>query len=206
MLFDFHSSTDAYHYPYNLHQNFSSANSRLPIPPWIAHKIIFTIPANTPFFCTSALFNSLPIFVYSNLYKYFHYLSHLANSGWIKGPASKGVLWGLTLYILPQSVDRDIRAHNDWSFTAQFQKNGFLLIVVSDGDIWNQNEKPSSHLFPYPQPDVITSILIPLQENSDFPISQLHYLIFILNLAFLNTIHAPFHQYVLKYSPLTIEY
>ena len=161
---------------------------------------LLTLPSSVP------QHFSTPYFCVQQSVQVFSLPQPLANSGWIKGPASKGVLWGLTLYILPQSVDRDIRAHNDWSFTAQFQKNGFLLIVVSDGDIWNQNEKPSSHLFPYPQPDVITSILIPLQENSDFPISQLHYLIFILNLAFLNTIHAPFHQYVLKYSPLTIEY
>ena len=98
MHFGFHNSTSVCNQPYNLHQKFSSANSRLPTPLLIAPKIILTISTNTPFFYTSALFH-LPIFPYSDPYKFFPYLIHLANSGCDKGPVNKGVLWGLTLFL-----------------------------------------------------------------------------------------------------------
>ena len=75
------------------------ANFYLPIPSLLVHKIILTIPTNSLFLYTSTIFH-LPIFAYSHPYnlhqKYFPYLDHLANSGCVKWPVSKGVLWGLT--------------------------------------------------------------------------------------------------------------
>ena len=52
VLFHFHNPTWSYNHPYNLYQNFSSANFHLPIQPLLIHKIILTIPTNTPFFYT----------------------------------------------------------------------------------------------------------------------------------------------------------
>ena len=84
-----------YSYPYKLHQTFSSANFQRPILLLIVHKITLTIPTNTFFFYTSALFH-LPIFAYSDPYNlrqnYFPYLSHLANSGCVQGINDKKVL------------------------------------------------------------------------------------------------------------------
>ena len=68
-----------------------SVNFHLPIPPLLFNKIIITIPTNTTFLYTSAIFH-FPIFAYnhpSNLrQKYFPYLSHLANSGRVNRPGS----------------------------------------------------------------------------------------------------------------------
>ena len=63
------------------------------------------------------------------------------------------------------------------------------------------------NFLPHPQPIVITSIpYLYHHKNSHSSINQFHNLIFILILAFSYTIHAPLHSYVLKYSPLTIEF
>ena len=43
----------------------TSVNFHLPISPLLAHKIIFTIPANIPFHYTSAVFH-FPIFAYNH--------------------------------------------------------------------------------------------------------------------------------------------
>ena len=96
-------------------------NFHLHIPTLLVNKIIFTIPTNTPFLYTSAIFY-LPIFAYSNPYnlyqKCFSYLSHVANSGFVKRPMSKEVLWGLklvdnwhcfSLSLLHQSIDREVQ-------------------------------------------------------------------------------------------------
>ena len=57
----------------------------LPIP--LVHKIILTILNNTPFLYNSAILHP------NNLHqKYFPYLSHLVNSGCVKGQGSYGVL------------------------------------------------------------------------------------------------------------------
>ena len=68
-----------------------SVNFHLPIPPSLVHKDILTISSNTPFFYTSANF-FLPISTYNhpnNLHqKYFPHLSHLSNSGCVKGLGS----------------------------------------------------------------------------------------------------------------------
>ena len=209
MLFDFRSPTYVCNYLYNLDRNFSSANSRLPFLPLIVNRIIFTILGNTSipqytfysipsillYFYLLLLYLSTfspPYFCLQQSLQVFSLLSHLANSGWIKK-----VLWGLTLYLLPQGLDMDNRAHKHWFLIVQGQKIGMLQIVVSNKDICNQNGKPSGHLFPYPQPIAITSILYQYHcKRSHIPLS----------LAFLNTIHAPLHPYVLKYSPLAIEF
>ena len=105
----------------------TSAILDLPISSLLVHKIILTTPTNTPFLYTSAVFLP-PIFAYGHPYnlhqKYFPYLSHLANSGMLKGPpVSKGVLWGLTLFwslsLLTQSIEKDNRAHNHWFLIAK---------------------------------------------------------------------------------------
>ena len=66
-------------------------NFHLPVAPLLFHKIILAITTKTPFLYTSAIFH-LPVFVYNysnNLHqKNFHYLSHLANLGYVKGPMS----------------------------------------------------------------------------------------------------------------------
>ena len=73
----------------------TSAKFHLPIPLLIVHKIVLSIPTNSSFLCTSAIFH-LPIFVYyhpNNLHpKYFPHLSHLANSGSVKGSGSQVIL------------------------------------------------------------------------------------------------------------------
>ena len=71
------------------------------------NKIILTIPTNTLYLYTSALFH-LPIFTYkhpSNQHqKYFPYFSYLVCSDSVKGPRSYGVLSGITLFqSLPSS-------------------------------------------------------------------------------------------------------
>ena len=131
--------------PYNLLQKIHCpilAIFCLPIPPLFIHKITITIPTNTPFLYTSAIFH-LPIFAYSHLYnlhqKQFPYHSHLANLSCVKGPMSKGFLWGLTLYcfnwhcfnfsLFPQSIDRDNRAQQS------------LILVASDEQDRNQYRK-----------------------------------------------------------------
>ena len=101
VLFHFYDPTCAYNHSYNLHQKFSSTNFNLFIPPLLVHKIILIIPTSTPFFYAVVLFH-LPIFAYSHPLdlplNYFPYLSHLGNSSCVKGPMSKRVLWGLTLF------------------------------------------------------------------------------------------------------------
>ena len=76
----------------------TSVSFYIPIPPLLVWKIILTNPKNIPFLYISALFH-LPIFAYNhpnNLHpKYFPYLSHLANSGYVKGPENERVFWGL---------------------------------------------------------------------------------------------------------------
>lgn len=91
----------------------------LPSPPLLAHKIIPPIPTNTPFLYTIVI---TTIYVKS----IFLYRSHLPNSGCVKGLKSKGDFWGLTLFqptldalsLLPQSIDRNNRAHHQWFLIA----------------------------------------------------------------------------------------
>ena len=63
----------------------------LPISPLLIHKIILTISTYTPFLYTSAIFQ-VSIFTYNHAnnphQKHFPYLSHLANSGCVKGQGS----------------------------------------------------------------------------------------------------------------------
>ena len=85
----------------------TSANFHLPILALLFNKIILTIPTNTRYLYTSALFH-LPIFTYkhpSNQHKkYFPYFSYLVCSDCVKGPRSYGVLCGITLFqSLPSS-------------------------------------------------------------------------------------------------------
>ena len=61
VLFHFHSLPCTYKHPYNLYRIFSSANSHLPIPSLLVHKIILLIASDTSFFYTSALLH-LPHF------------------------------------------------------------------------------------------------------------------------------------------------
>ena len=85
----------------------TSVNVDLPISALPVHKIILTIPTNTSFLYTSAIFH-FPIFAYNHpnsLHrKHFPYLSHLANSGCIKGPGSIGVLQPFSQFRLHQGT------------------------------------------------------------------------------------------------------
>ena len=69
----------------------TSVNFHFTLPPLLVHKIIFTIPTNTPFLYTIRIFHFLISAYYhpNNLHEnFFLYLSRLANSGCIKGPGS----------------------------------------------------------------------------------------------------------------------
>ena len=60
VLLHFHNPICAYNHPYNFQQKIrfsTSVNSHLPIPPLLDHKIILTIPTNTPFRYISAIFH-----------------------------------------------------------------------------------------------------------------------------------------------------
>ena len=54
------------------------------------------------------------------------------------------------LSLLPQSIDRDKRAHNHWFFIAQTQTRGALEVVVSDEDIVVRVENQPIYPLPYP--------------------------------------------------------
>ena len=68
-----------------------SVDFYLPISPLLIHKIILTISTYTPFLYASAIFQ-VSIFTYNHAnnphQKHFPYLSHLANSGCVKGQGS----------------------------------------------------------------------------------------------------------------------
>ena len=126
----------------------TSVNFYLPIPSALVHKTILTIPSNTSFFYTSAIFH-LPIFAYNHPnsldQKYFPYLSHLANSGYVKGSGSQGVFWGLAQF---------------WTVITG------LTTTVSNEDTCYWNLKPSN--LPSPIPSnycyYFHTLLIPSQE------------------------------------------
>ena len=126
--------------------NFSSANYRLPIPPLTVHKIILTIPFNTYVFCTSALF--LPpyfcvqqfLMVFSLPLPYTQFRDQSAREpfeDWLR----------LNFCLLSQSINREIRAHNQWLLITQAQKIGVLQVVVSDENASRQSGKPSNAHF-----------------------------------------------------------
>ena len=113
----------------------TSLNFHQPISPLLFHKIILTISTNIPFLYTSAIFH-LPLFAYTqsnNLHqKHFLYLSHFANLLCINAPGScegSCEVWNyFNLFLLPQGMESDNRAHNHWFFIAQTQKIGVLLV------------------------------------------------------------------------------
>ena len=77
----------------------TSVNFHLTFP-LLFNKIILTIYFKTPFLYTAAFFY-IPIFVRNHPnslhQKCFPYLSHLPNSGCVKGQRSYGVLWGFLI-------------------------------------------------------------------------------------------------------------
>ena len=87
VLVHFHNTTCACNHPLQSPpkiRSSTSANFHLLILLLIVHKIVLSIPTNSSFLYTSAIFH-LPIFAYyhpNNLHqKCFPHLSHLANSG-----------------------------------------------------------------------------------------------------------------------------
>ena len=88
-LSNFHNPTCAYKHPYHIYQkSIPSLQSTFTF-------LFLTIVTDILFLYTSPIFHLL-IFAYSHPYilhqKHFPYLSHLANTGCVKGPLSKGVL------------------------------------------------------------------------------------------------------------------
>ena len=175
----------------------TSANFHLPILALLFNKIILTIPTNTLYLYTSALFH-LPIFTYkhpSNQHqKYFPYFSYLVCSDSVKGPRSYGAMEKhcFNLSLLPQSMDSDNRVHNHWFLITQAKKIG-VLQEVSDGDICNWNSKLSS------SPSFILSSYCHYFHtllSQELTFLNLFKVIFILRLTFSYSIHAPLHPYV----------
>ena len=68
-------------------RSYTAVNIHLPIPPLLAHKIIFTIPTNIPFLYTSTIF-CLPFSLHNhpnNLHQTcFPYPNYFANLGCVK--------------------------------------------------------------------------------------------------------------------------
>ena len=101
--------------------------------------------------------------------KYFHYLSHLANSGCVKGPIIRKSCeyWhSFNFCLYPQSKDRGHKSHDHWFLIAKAQKIDVLQIFVSDENVCNRNRKPSNP--PSPVPSVychyLHTLLITSQE------------------------------------------
>ena len=94
VLLHYHNPICAYNHPFILHQEL------VPLLQWTCSQNL-TILSSTPFLYISAIFH-FPIFAYNhsnNLHqKYFPYLSHLANSGYVKGPGNQRVFWELTQF------------------------------------------------------------------------------------------------------------
>ena len=95
VLLHFHNPSYAFNHSYKLHQK------SIPLLQSTFTSLFHSYFLTNPPLQSPAIFR-LPIFAHnhpSNLHqKYFPNLSHLANSGWVKGPRSYGVLWGMTLF------------------------------------------------------------------------------------------------------------
>ena len=131
----------------------SSVNFHFPISPLLVHKIILTIPTNTPFLYNSVIFHH-PFFAYNypnNLHqKYFTYLKQFSNSGCVKVQRNYGVLWGLTLFNLSlQSIDGDKRTHSQSLILSRSNSKNCCIADVANHQV---------HLLSYPQQIFITSI------------------------------------------------
>ena len=119
MLFHFHSLPCAYKHPYNLYRIFSSANSHLPIPSLLVHKIILLIDSDNSFFYTSALLHlpnfclqeslqSTPENIFST--SAIKPIQAASRDQWARKSCEE---WHcFTLCLLPQIIGRDNRAHN----------------------------------------------------------------------------------------------
>ena len=131
----------------------SSVNFHFPISPLLVHKIILTIPTNTPFLYNSVIFHH-PFFAYNypnNPHqKYFTYLKQFSNSGCVKVQRNYGVLWGLTLFNLSlQSIDGDKRTHSQSLILSRSNSKNCCIADVANHQV---------HLLSYPQQIFITSI------------------------------------------------
>ena len=166
----------------------TSVNFHLPIPPLCFTKIILTIPTNTPFLYAAAIFH-LPVFAYNDLsnlnQKHFLYLIRLTNSQCVKVQRSYRVLIS-PFFLKVWTAIAGLTVH-----ITQAQKIGMLQAVVSDEDACNWNGKPSNPPFLIPS---IQSLIHTLQiPSQDLAFLDLFKLIFILNLAFSYSIHAPLY-------------
>ena len=116
----------------------SFVNFHLPISPLLHHKISFTIPNNTSFLSSSAIFHLL-IFGYNPFKnqrrKFFLCFSQLADSDAARDQVARESCKGrhcFKLYLLPQSMDSNNRAQNHWFFITHPQNNGAFQVVVSN--------------------------------------------------------------------------
>ena len=147
----------------------TSVNFHIPILPLIVHKIIFTIPTNTPFLFTSAI-SHLLIFAYNHPnklhQKHFPYLNHFANTDQEtrNQKARKSFEdWHCFNLSLLQGIDSESRAENHWFFIAQ-------TLTIGVFQVWQTIQSTFSHalkllsLLPYPN-NTTSKTPIPLESS-----------------------------------------
>ena len=141
----------------------TSVNFHLQILPLLIQKTILTIPTNTAFLCTLAIFaptNNLhqKIFSLPQPFSQFR-LRHRTKE-------SCEVWHCFNFSLLPQSMDSNNRANNHWFLTVQAHKIGVFQVVFSDEDACNWNSKLSKTpcLIPSTYCYYFHTLLIPSQE------------------------------------------
>ena len=125
----------------------------------LVHKIILTIPTNTPFFYTSTFFH-LPIFAYSNPYnlhqKYFSLPHPFRQFRLHQGTYEQGSLVRIntaliSVFFLKVSTGiTRLTITDSLSLRLRQVLVVLLQVVVSDEDVCNQNGKPSNLPSPIP--------------------------------------------------------
>ena len=148
----------------------TSVNFHIPIPPFLVHKIIITIPTITPFLYFSAIF---PLFFLckpsqQSIPKLLSLSQPLSQFGLHQGTKELGSLVTTgTVLIFPFFLRLWTVITGFTIFLiAQAQKMCVLKVVVSDKDACNRNGKPFSHPFLIPSSYCyyFHTILIPSQE------------------------------------------
>ena len=121
----------------------------LPIPPSLVHKIIITIPTNTPFLYTSATLHPSNFCAQPSQQsapKAFSLPQPFSQFRLHQGTRELGSLVRTQAVLISPFLlmDSDNRAHNPWFPIAQVQKIGVLRVVISDEYACNRNGKPSN--------------------------------------------------------------
>ena len=147
-LFHFPPPNLLYNRSYNTHQESLFLLQLFFTPYFIScvHKIIPTIPTNTPFLYISAIFQ-------------------LSTCSWLSLQCQPIILSDtghcFNLSLLSWSMDRNNRAYNHWSFILQTKKTG-VLQVVSKLVVSKQVSPPSP--IPSTYCHCVNSLLIPSQD------------------------------------------